>query len=259
MAVMIHDFWKPRSLEKDDTLLWRIGSLSLWTCKAPRGWYLYWRREETFAVSPMVTEGAELPEDAPWTAFLTGEEKQIQMRPRFPDRSMVVRPLQPEVLMPRRTVYLFVYTPLWLAVTAGHGKTAMVLTEIPTVESSKTWFGTSFAGELCYALEGGIHTVPDNASRGDFHAVVPLKITNNSPQNLAFQRLNLKTPHLKLFAAADFFCSNQVDVSFKGVNEESHIVFRSGPPEKWKPRHVAAPRQKQNRDMISKTFWFIRD
>ncbi len=252
-------FWKPRKVETGETLLWRIGTLSLWTCRTGRGWSVYWKREDTFFISPMLEHEAEFPPEEPGTLYLTVKEGVICMRPRLPDRPMVVRPLHPEVLIPRRNVYVYVYVPLWIAVTVGTGKKTQVLAEIPAVASSKTWFGTAAAGELCYGLEGGIHTEPNNPARGDFHAVVPLRIQNNSSQNLSFERLNLRTPNMKLFATDRFFCTNQVEVTFKGEREESQISFRSAPPEAWQAHAAGPPRIRPTQDVFTKSFWLIRN
>ena len=127
-----------------------IGPLTLWL-RAEDG--------ELWITHSRATGGAE-PDDAPpadaqWSRWALPEgQRHLHLSPVFPDRPLVVKPEHAFSQMRRASARVYVRIPVWVRVeiTDRPGGRSAILTEIPTVTLSETWWGDFRDGEMAYWL-----------------------------------------------------------------------------------------------------------
>lgn len=281
---VLSPWWGEYHLPRGARGRWRIGPLELRVEHRGEGWDLAWRRsgdrrsEELLTECPVTDESEAAsgpgsasqaqseaaPDRRPCDDFsrrsvLLGEahdsskEHGLILTPLAADRPVVTRPDNGCLVLPGRSVTVYVSTPLWLRVESEEGET---LLEEPTVRLSDTWFGPSTrVGELCYAIR--THAFPDLAELPvlAFRAITRLRIENTSHSELELIRLSLPAPNLSLWFDADHpergLWTSYVVLRRSSDGETAEVdVVRGAPPELAKPERVSWPRQRQSRNVV---------
>jgi len=196
-----------------------------------------------------------------WARWATpAGEREVFLRPAFPDRSLVLEPERPFRLLPGAEARVFVRVPLWVRVELLLRKDpggSLVLTEFPVLPLSDTWWGGFMDGELAYWLP----TTARRRMRSDLFApylgVCPLSMTNQSAGHLAVEKLTLRVAHLSLFAHEDHLWADEATVTYQGEGEgEGRVIEVSGrpPPEAEGGRLLTPPRAPVGRSFRARTF-----
>lgn len=180
-------------------------------------------------------------------------EDRLVLAPVAADRPVVTRPRDGCVVLPGRTVTLYVSTPLWLRVESPDGET---LLEEPTVRLSDTWFGASTrAGEFCYAIQTRAFPNLEELPILAFRAITRVRIENTSHGELELSRLSLPAPSLSIWLDADRpergLWTSYVVLRRSSDGETAELdVVRGAPPDLSQPERVAWPRQRQSRNVV---------
>jgi hypothetical protein len=249
-----HQLWEAYTLQAGQTLDACIGSLHLWIHRREKEWYIAHETETGDAERGSVTIYDETFPDRDWTRWILDDRiERIQLKPRLPDRPLIVRPEMPMCLMPKQSVQLFIGIPIWLAITFGAKQEQSI--EIPSSTLSNSWFGQFTEGELCYAVRTrarlGQHDLLPNTSR----AVFPLEVRNTSAEQLNFERLCIRPQYLNIFEGTTRLWTSKGRVSYRGEDNWSRIVYSSNAPGfDEAERLLGKAREAMQRGALMKTF-----
>lgn len=183
----------------------------------------------------------------------------LETRPATPDLPLVLKAAEPFVLLPEATFFSRITVPVWIQLLAhlSHGQRSEPVLDIPTEALPRTWFGTNEVGELAYAMPF------EPASETDYSPLkisVPVRITNASGSLLRFERFMLRVIHLDVFLSAGRLVANDVNISFRGADQLSHIVLsETSSLASSFARRITQKRVPANKDFIRKSFMWLRD
>lgn len=228
----MHALWTPAELPEHDCLFWQAGPLELWLRRRGVEWCVAVRRHEGEPVPTDARGGVPAipPEDLEWVRWAVGPERsEAVIRPRLPDRPVVVRPESPVFIPSGQRISFFVSIPLWLGIAVGqHAEDDLV--RHPTVVLSDTWFGDPMDGRLCYSLR----TTARQSIRDfvpTFHrAISPVNLTNESKQTLEFRRFCLAVKHLDVYEGHDRLFANSVHVTYRGEDHDGVVRYSDKAP-----------------------------
>jgi hypothetical protein len=201
------NWWGSFEVSMGRVASWQIGPLSLWVERLRGEWRLIQRLGEDpldMSAAICVDDGApELRETDLVQRFgFSSEDVELFFSPLCADRNVISRPEETFVLPAGEESVLYVSTPLWLRIEAGREKRLLV--EVPIVQPSDTWFGSSTReGALCYASRTRCRTHPDNLPRYPHRATTAVTLQNQANTPLTVERLNLPVLHLGLYSTAD--------------------------------------------------------
>ncbi len=259
MTDALPELWTPCPLSADAVQHWRIGTLEFWItyrnneCRIAHRW-------GTEAPEGGLDDSTAKPDDLPWARYaLRVAAPTIVLRPRMPDRSVIVRPAAPLTIFPGQEVVFFVSIPPWIQVELlGQNALALALFEAPVIRLSNSWFGTPIDGELCYALKTRALRVMDEQRRMD-RVVCPLQIRNASSEPLLFDRLALKVAHLAVFQGQEHLWTNLGELVHQGNDALTRINLKPGaPPYDQAGRQLADAREHPEKRLMLRAFGSLR-
>lgn len=200
-------WWGEYLFETGQTRHWQLAGLDLQIRRSAWEWQIESYRQphqhEDEHNWQLRDEEALLPERTILQRYIFNQtQTKLHLVPRLADLSVVVKPINPLFIPANQSATLFVSTPLWVSVAID--TTSNVLLDIPVVRPTDTWFGSSpIRGELCYATKVmgriDLEQLPVRA----FRAVTPVHIVNHSADTMPIERINIPTPLLPLYRAAD--------------------------------------------------------
>ena len=243
--------WGPLS-PGDDTAPRRAGRCWIWLRSAEDEWEVSW----SYADEPP----AEPPADTAWTRYVSTEDDTLELAPALPNRPVVVRPDSPIVILPGRWGRFYIGVPLWIQfVSHPHGRRT-VMEEIPSRKLAATWFGDPAGGEQCYAIESPLLRGLAGMAPDQTVAVCEVVVRNQSRERLQFERICVHVEYMRLFRTHDRFWTNEVRVTFKGVEQTSQLTFAAGPPSHVAdPQPICEPRQPPESGLLKRSFNLIRE
>lgn len=182
------------------------------------------------------------------------DEVEIEIRPAFPDRPLVLRPENPFHLLPDARARVFVRVPLWIRVEVP-GDGGGLLAEVPVQILSDTWWGQLHEGEICYWLPIRARRQAGPDIYRDDRILCPLLLTNRSREELPVEKLLLRCTHLSVFRGRGSLWSDEVRVRYRGEAELSEIdLTGKPPPEASGAPRISGPRSPEPKGLTAKTF-----
>lgn len=247
------DLWGDRPLPaRGEAQRLRVGPLTVWMRGAgDEVWLAFVRRPG--AGEPIT----EPPADAIWSRWaLPHGPCHLRIAPAFPDRPLVVKSEHPFTLMRRASARVYGRVPAWVrveVVTDPGGQRAL-LTEIPTVALSETWWGDFKDGELAYWLvtPGLRELTPDLFEEHTVLSVVQLD--NLSGDDLRVEKLSLRVEHLSIFQKDGWLWSEEVRVEYLGEDEGTEIHMDDVPPREAAGAREISPARHRSRSLKARTF-----
>ncbi len=198
-------WWTPHTVPVGHHLEMVLGPLRLSLGHDVDEWRVQHESMPEEAASDQVTIdiGPGLAERPGERYVIGGEDaSRLALRPQLADRSVVIRPRQPVFLLSGQQVTLYLSTPIWVRLEVGQA--GALLTELPVIRLSDTWFGPSTReGEICYAGRTHARHHIDELPRRAHRAITPLHIHNKANSPLSLEKFSLPVPMLSLFGAAD--------------------------------------------------------
>ena len=247
--------WKPHAIKQDQTLDLSLGSLHLRIHRGVSDWHIAYETEEGVDERCSVSI-AETPFDPShdWTRWILDEHiEHIQLKPKLPDRPLIVRPEMPMCLMPKQSVQFFISIPIWLAITFGARHEQAI--EIPTTTLSNSWFGPFTEGELCYAVKTTAKLYQHDLRSRAHRVMFPLEIKNASKEKLNFERLCVRPQFLNIFQGETRLWTSKGRVSYRGVDNWSRIVYSAKAPDFDEAKILLGQaREPMQRGSLLKTF-----
>lgn len=195
-----------------------------------------------------------------WSRWALPEnETKFSLRPSFPDRPVVVKPEYPFKIITNAKIRVYTRIPVFVKVVLT-GRPDFVVTEIPTVVLSNTWFGLHTEGELCYWVNTSARRVIDPGIMQPWMAVCPIEITNKEDEPLDFDKLCLRVEHLSLFQKDHELWSDETLIIHQGREKYSDIEMKGKLPLEAKGgKIIAKPRTPIKRTFAVRSFKLIKD
>lgn len=249
--------WGTHAIPSSETLRLELGPLVVWALA---------RTDEIWLAHAPGDGGRgaeapprEPPADEEWTRWpVPSGTDRIALSPIFPPRPIVAEPELAFRLLPGAVARIFVRVPLWARVTVVTDEEAL-LTELPTIVLSDTWWGSFTEGELCYWLATTARRRVEVSSFAPHLAVCPLHLSNESGQELQVEEIALRVAHLSVFGDAGHLWADETRVVYRGEDEGSDIdVSGRPPPEAPNAVRVATPRSPLPRGFRARTFARLR-
>jgi hypothetical protein len=264
MKIMDHmSIWEPVEIPVGRCVSWRLGKLSVWVERYEKEWHvLPVYAEEAGAVPEFIVRNkADKPVSSDWRHFLLREGSWVSPSPAMPDRPVILRPDRVLVLLPGEKAQFFVSLPVALRLSVGRtaGGRKKRLCEHPIMPLANAWFGDPVSGELCYFAAARLYHEYDQVPRSPFHAVCPLKISNESERELQFDRICLHTEFLGVYRGPDRYWTNEVSVLFRGPEQVTQILpSKSAPFFEGAAKLVTEPRQAVENWYFKRTFDLLK-
>jgi len=251
--------WGTHALPEGEATTIGIGPLTLWV-RAPEGevWIAYapggGSRGGRADVPEAATRARERAEDD-WVRWPVPEGTDaIVLSPVLGPRPVVVEPEVSFRLLPQSGARIFVRVPAWVRLRLP-GAEGAVLTEVPSVLLSDTWWGDPTEGELCHWLSTTARRAVDPGVIGPHHVVCPLQLANRSEEELPVERIALRVEHLSIYAEDGRFWADETRVRYRGAEEGSEIEMAGRPPaEAPGSTRVAEPRSPIPRGLRARSF-----
>lgn len=202
--------------------------------------------------------GEEEDSSVKWTRWaVSNEMDKIEFLPTLPDLPVLVNPVTPFHIMPGADARLFVRIPI--SVTVGVKENIeQTLSEIPTESLSRTWFGETDNGELCYWLDADIRREP-LAEIDEAGAMATIAVHNDSSEILPVERICLRVAGLTLYQAGDRLLTNATVIRFQGGLQPSKVTLKSNPPREFKSaKLINTPREAGPHNIVGRTFRSLR-
>ncbi len=219
--------WDPNEIEVKKDYHWKIGSLDLWVKKADDEWFVAYTQviEDLDNKKSIIAKPEKKPEGLGWSRFVIDDTSRvIQLVPVLQDRAIVVGSEPPVKILPGNTALFFVSIPVWVRVYVGEKK-KVILTEIPTIVLSNTWFGDPMMGELGYSLKTHARRSMEELSISHQRVFCPVWVKNDTSSQLDFQRLSVHVEHLRVYRGTKRLWTNEVQIDFFGEDQPSNIDF----------------------------------
>jgi len=232
-----------------------IGPLTLWYRREKNE---VWLAHGRAAPDSDPDEARTPPEDWARWAF-ADHPTSLRITPVMPDRLLVVKPELSFMLLRRARARIYARVPIWVRVEAVTGlEGATLLTELPTIVLSDTWWGDYQEGELGFWL-------PTKARREltpdlfETHMVIAtLQLTNRSEDDLPVEKLALRVVHLSMFEDEGRLWAEEVKVDYRGASEGSDIRMDDHPPQEADgAKEISAAREKTS-GFSARTFQRLR-
>ncbi len=252
----IKKVWGAHSLSDDVPIYWNLGSLQLWSKSiADELWLTY--QYGDLKQSDNYTRDDQLPETPAWNRWsLKQSLHKVQLQPAFPDLPIVVKPEYPFRVIQNVHTKMYVRIPVWVQVLFK--KT--VITELPSVVLSKTWFGNFVEGELCYWISTAARKQIEPDLFRPFLCICPIEISNSSEEELLVEKICLRVGRLSLYNYQGQLWGSETKIIYHGRDRVSNIeVSRKAPSEASKAERMASSRDESKVGFAAKTFASLKD
>lgn len=249
--------WGRHSLQTDKVQYLKVGDLHLWMQQKKDEVWIGHRYDHKGLEEKRTNHDA--PEDLEWSRWAPKEmEDSVTLLPAFPNLPLVVNSEFPLHVSPGSTIQIFTRVPMWLRISMG--KKDRVLTELPTVKLSRTWFGTTMEGELCYWATTKARRSLSNVERKPYLISCPIQISNKTDEDLDFDKFCFRVERLKIFSWQDELWTDETRIVYQGEEQHSDISMSGKLPKGLENAElVSPPRNPVQRSFATRTFRKIFD
>jgi hypothetical protein len=257
--------WGDHRLELDRVHEFSLGPLRLLALRTADEWRIAWevafdRANEALASGTSSSAPAAPDEEPNWHRYIVGrEELPLRFEPVMPDRPVVARPEETIGIPGGRGARLRVAVPVWVRILVGQGAAAVRLCEVPSMILSKTWFGESHSGELCYSLEKAVSREAPTSGGPDHLVMCPVDVKNISREALDLQRICLRVPHLSIHEGDDGLRAGRTLVKYRGTGRSAEVTHDQSPSGGGDHgSRLSLPRVPEERSVVRRTFTHLR-
>ena len=249
--------WGRFQFDNEEVKYLSAGNLHLWIRR---------RNDEVWIGHQYSHEGERIkpsPETPPanleWARWAPKDNPDtIHIIPVFPDLPLVINSEYPLKVAPGSTITIYTRIPIWLRI--GVGKSNQVLTELPTVKLSRTWFGTPMEGELCYWSTTKARRSLDSVEKKTYLVSCPIKIINQTEEDLSFEKFCFRVERLKIFLYGNELWADETRITYHGEEQYSDISMSGRLPKGMeKGELISSPRKPIQKSLATRTFRKIFD
>lgn len=189
------------------------------------------------------------PDWARWALHGLNEQKgdsstRISVMPSFPDRPLIIRPEHPLRLVSGAEVAVFTRVPVFVSIYEAMSSPHRLITQIPSVRLSNTWFGSMTEGEMCYWLKTRARQFTEEREFLPYLCTCPIRVVNTSDEELLVDKLCLRMNILSIYEQEGRLWSDQMNIIYKGEEKFSDLIAARKPPLQAAGGQLLRPPQK---------------
>ncbi len=246
------NIWGERKLTEGKTEFISLGNLRLWLIlKDSDIWigYLHVDSRET-----KYTKSAPPPENLEWLRWATKKNTQkIRLAPVFPDLPLVVTSEYLLKISSDTEIPIFTRIPVWVRINLPDKD--YLLTEIPTVKLSRTWFGTPLEGELCYHATTKARRHLSEVELKSYVVNCSIVISNKSNDDLNFENFCYRVERLSIYQHDRELWADETQIIYQGEDLNSDVIMTGKLPEGIdKKILLSKPRKEIQKSLATRTF-----
>lgn len=251
---MAHSVWKTYTVkEGEEPFHLNIDSLHVWIKKLNEEFWISYSHADDTNDSPQIDEQTEWERWAP-----KANETEVRIRPVFPDLPVVVSSEYPLRLVPEASIQVFCRVSAWMEISLV--KSNYVLHEIPITKLSRTWFGNTMEGELCYWLTSKARRSLEQVESKPYLINCPIQITNKSHTDLNFERFCYRVERLGIYSVKENYWADETKILYQGEEQHSEVKMTGKLPKSLeKGELISKPRNPISRSLATRTFKMFFD
>lgn len=254
---MIENSWIDVEVKGPAAVSHTIGPVTIWLKKVSNEIWIASEYAEDLPRKKISPEKVNVLNWSRWA--LPKEETRFSLRPSFPNRPVVVKPEYPFKIVTNAKVRVYTRIPVFIKVVLAD-KPDFVVTEIPTVNLSNTWFGLHTEGELCYWVHTSARRVIEPDIMQTWMAVCPIEITNKQDEPLDFDKLCLRVEHLSIYKANEYLWADETLIIHQGREKYSDIEMKGILPAEAKGGTlITKPRVPIKKNFAVRSFKLLKD
>ncbi|MDZ7691864.1 MAG: hypothetical protein U5K69_12175 [Balneolaceae bacterium] len=250
---MSNDIWRQYKVNEGPPPVHLVlGTLHVWIQnKNEEVWIAHQYGEQ--ALEQISKESAP-PESLSWSRWAYDPDvDKLNVSPVFPDLPIVISSEYPLTIPPGARIQIFTRIPIWLRI--GSAKSSYMLKEIPSVQLSKTWFGTPVEGELCYWSPTKARRSLEGVEPRDYYVNCPIWITNKGAMDLNFERFCLRVERLGIYRYQQELWAGETKIVHHGEDSDSDIIMTGKlPPNLGKAELLSKARNPIHTSLATRTF-----
>lgn len=251
---MPQSIWDTYSLkEGGEALHLHVDALHVWIKKQNEEFWITHSYEDDTKNPPKLDDKTEWERWAP-----KADENEIRIRPVFPKLPVIVSSEYPLKLVPGASIQVYCRVPAWMEISLI--KSNYVLHEIPITKLSRTWFGNTMEGELCYWLTSKARRNLKEVESKPYLVNCPIQITNKSHTDLNFERFCYRVERLGIYAVNDELWADETKIMYQGEEQHSDVTMTGKLPKSvGKGELISKPRNPISRSLATRTFKMLFD
>lgn len=225
--------WKDYPACEETDIRVSAGPLELIFGRRGHDWLMAEIREDA---APQADSAEHSPWDSGFQRFAFEEDVEtIFLRPRMPNRPVVVRPLHPLTIAPGAKVEFYISLPVDAQVYARlRSGRQMTIARLPTERLSDTWFGNTVEGTFAYSLKSRarreLHEISEIAPN---RVICPLRISNASADPLPCDKFCLRLQHCRIWSEpSGRMRASAITLRFHGGEQMTTADYESAAPDK---------------------------
>lgn len=224
---MIEDLWKEHQIGEDiPALRFVLDKLHVWI--QHRNGEIWIARQfmepDLDNNNDVIGSDPEPPEELTWSRWaFESDIKNISIKPVFPNLPIVISSKFPLHVSPGARIQVFCRIPAWIRIELRDPE--YILTEIPVMGLSRTWFGNPFEGELCYWVTTHARRSLENVEPKSFYVNCPIWITNKGKEDLNFENFCLRVERLGIHRVENELWTGETNIVHHGGDSNSDITM----------------------------------
>lgn len=254
------NFWKKYEFAVNQTLLFKAGFVEVFVKHISNGWLIKSRVSEQPNEDLQVEEVDGFDDESEVFHFQTGKSHDLIVVPALPNKAVVFRNNKVIKIGAGELANLNFRIPLAIQFYFQEVKEENRMLEIPMQRLSDTWFGEADNGEPAFSIGSNYDREFSERKAMAWEAVAPVEIINNTTGVFDLQRLILRVEDFSLFLKDKQLLTSHVAIEFRGP-EHAGSVNLSVKKEihGQKPLQLAKPRSEGTRNLLRKSFYFIKN
>ncbi len=247
--------WKNIHLSDDEIASYRVGPLTIYLKKILNEIWIAENRDEERSGDP-----APLPEEPLWVrAALPEPYDSFTLSPAFPDRPVVVDTEFPYKIFSSTRARAYCRIPVFVQITPVKNPD-LIVTEIPTVVLSGTWFGIFTEGEHSYALSSTVRRVLTDDLFEPHLVVCPIEIVNSSAFELRFEKVCLRVTRLSIYSKENALWADETRINHHSKEGHNDIEMKGVVPVEAKGgKLISKPRIPERKSFADRSFNLLRE
>ncbi len=254
------NFWKKYEFAVNQTFLFKVGFVEVFVKHISNGWLIKSRVPDHPSVELQVEEPEGFDDDSEVFHFQSGNSHDLFVVPALPNKAVVFRNNKVIKISAGELANLYFRIPLVMQFYFQEVKEENLLFEIPMQRLSDTWFGDADSGEPAYSIGSNYDREISEIKAMPWEAVSAVEIINNTTGVFDLQRLILRVEDFSLFLKNKQVLTNHVAIEFKGPEHAGSVNLAiSKDIHGQKPIQLAKPRNSVGRNLLRKSFFFIKN